>query len=150
MTVHKLIISITLAAPLVLSGCGAGEPGAGPYVDECSTSAGATRPPMVEITSPDNAEAFASSNSINWVISVSDEDSELGDLQIELLDYSSGVPEDIDVAVPSPDSNGRIAFSMSAGLLAAGQNPIRARATDPDNCFGDDDVLVCVDQDTCP
>ncbi len=150
MNAHPLVASLLCAAPLLLSGCVTPVNGSGPYVDECSDAAGATRAPEVEITSPDNAEAFASSSSINWVISLSDEDSELSELEVELLDYSSGTPEDIDVSVPSADSSGRITFSMAASLLASGQNPVRARATDPDGCFGEDDVLVCIDQDTCP
>ncbi len=150
MNAQHIVASLLFVVPLLLGGCAGPATGSGPYVDECSDAAGATRAPEVEITSPDNAEAFASSNSSNWVISVSDEDSELSELEVELLDYSSGTPEDIDVAVPSADSSGRITFSMAASLLSAGQNPVRARATDPDNCFGEDDVLVCIDQDTCP
>ena len=148
MDARPFIATLIVAAALLLCAC-AGT-GVGPYVDECSDAAGATHAPLVDITSPDNAEAFASSDSISWVISVTDEDTDVSDLQVELVDYSSGTPEDIDVSVPSPDSYGRITFSMSAALLSAGQNPVRARATDPDDCFGEDDVLVCVDQDTCP
>jgi len=151
MDARTLLATLPVTACLLLVACGSDPgPGPGPYVDECSDAAGATRPPEVEITSPGNAEAFESSNSINWVISVSDDDTDVGDLEVELLDYSSGTPEDIDISVPNPDSDGRVTFSMAASLLTEGQNPIRARATDPDDCFGEDDVLVCIDQDTCP
>ncbi len=146
---HLLAVLLLALATSFLVACG-GEPGPGPYVDECSSAAGATRPPEVTITSPGNAEPFASSDSINWVISVSDEDTALDDLEVELLDYSSGSPETIDVTVPAADSDGRISFSTDASILSSGQNPVRARATDPDGCFGEDDVLICIDQDTCP
>jgi len=141
-----LVLAVTTC--FLVACTGTSEPG--PYVDECSSSAGATRPPEIAITSPENAEAFTSSDTINWVISVSDEDTDLADLEVELLDYSSGSPEEIDVDLPAADSDGRISFSMDAGLLASGQNPVRARATDPDGCFKDDDVLICIDQATCP
>jgi hypothetical protein len=147
---HLLAILLLALATSVLVACG-GEPGTGPYVDECSNAAGATRRPEVTITSPGNAEPFDSSDSINWVISVSDEDTALDDLEVELLDYSTaGYPETIDVTVPGADSDGRISFSIDASILASGQNPVRARATDPDGCFGEDDVLICIDQATCP
>ncbi len=151
MDARILLATLSVSSCLLLVACGTDPgPGTGPYVNECSDFAGATRPPVVEITSPGNAEAFDSSNSINWVISVSDPDTDVTELVVELIDYTSGTPEDIDISVPGPDSDGRVTFSMPASLLTGGQNPIRARATDPDDCFGEDDVLVCVDQDTCP
>jgi hypothetical protein len=146
---QPLAILVLAAVTSLLVACtSTSEPG--PYVDECSSAAGATRTPEVTITSPANAEAFTSNDTINWVISVSDEDTDLADLEVELLDYSSGSPEDIDVDLPAADSDGRISFSMDASLLASGQNPVRARATDPDGCFKDDDVLICIDQTSCP
>jgi hypothetical protein len=150
MPLRSLTAALLAVATVCLLACGTGEGGPDPWIDECSSAVGATRAPVVTITSPDSAESFDSSSSINWVLSVSDEDTDVALLQVELLDYSSGGPEDIDVAVPSPDSDGRVIFSMSAALLAAGLNPIHARATDPDDCQGEDDVLVCIDQATCP
>ncbi|MBJ95411.1 MAG: hypothetical protein CMP23_13190 [Rickettsiales bacterium] len=139
-----------LLVSALLPACGGGEEPLGPYVDECSSGAGATRPPEVRITSPGNAEAFASSDAISWVIELSDEDTELDALVVELLDYSSGTPAEVDAQIPGPDGSGRVNFMIEASLLSPGQNPVRARATDPDGCFGEDDVLVCIDQSTCP
>ena len=146
---HLPAASIYLIAALLLVAC-SDEPGPSPYVDECSDAAGATRPPEVTITSPGNAEAFASNDSINWVLTISDADTDLFDLEVELLDYSSGSPNSLSVNLPAADGAGRISFSIDANLLAAGQNPVRARATDPDGCFGEDDVLICIDQASCP
>jgi hypothetical protein len=150
MPLRRLIAPLVVLAPLYLTASCAGDPGADPWIDECSNAVGATRAPELTITSPDSAESFDSSSDISWVLAISDEDTDVALLQVELLDYSSGGPEDIDVAVPSPDSEGRVVFSMPAALLTSGQNPITARATDPDGCQGEDDVLVCIDQATCP
>jgi hypothetical protein len=134
---------------LVLAACG-GDPQQGPYVDECSGSAGATHAPIVSIRSPGSATAFEADEAIDWVVEVSDEDTELTELTLELLDYQSGAPQTVDLVVPGPDSSGQSQFTLPGGSLEAGLHPLHVRATDPDGCSANDDVLVCIDQTSCP
>jgi hypothetical protein len=149
-------LSASLLAVLLMTaavgGCPSGTQGDddGPFVNECSDEVGATRPPEVEIVDPGETHEAAADEAINWVVQVADEDTELGELLLVARDYRSGVPEDVDVEVPSPDGNGRSSFAMPAGTLDEGRHPIRIRATDPDDCYGEDDVLVCVETESCP
>ena len=143
------IVTPLIAGLLVLAACGEDD-SHGPYVDECSGDAGATHSPSVSIRNPGSSSAFSSSEDIDWLVEISDEDTELAEIILELLDYESGQPEPLDLVIPNPDATGEARFTLPGGNLDPGLHPLHVKATDPDGCSARDDVLVCIDQTSCP
>lgn len=124
-------------------------------VGECNPVAGDAAP-TVEIQDPQNSLEVDADDPINWVVLVDDEDSEVTDLVMEAVDMSNGTEQDLeggDFDIPSPNSDGRVVFSMpQPDTLGTGVVTIRIWAEDSIGCAENDQVVLCIDVDpaTCP
>ena len=139
----RLLLALVAVAPL--AGCPTGD-------DDDSSAINCTsdnRPTLV-ITSPDNALIVEPGTDVTWALTVTDPDTDIADVLIELGDVSDSTWNGLDITVPVPNDNGQTTFTMSSDVLDDGSNVIRVRVTDPDGCTTNDQILLCLDTDTCP
>jgi hypothetical protein len=116
---------------------------------DCSDLEAAQNPPEVTLTAPPQSEIYTAGDSIPVLGTVTDEDTDPGDLSLELLEVINVTPEDIDIDLPDVGNDDSISFSIPAGTLEQGQHVIRLRVTDPDGCQGTDDRFFCIDTADC-
>jgi hypothetical protein len=117
---------------------------------DCQDLASTAMDPSVTIVAPTNPYSTQGTENISWIVEVEDEDTEPADLTMRLYDTMDISPVDIDADVPAPDSSGRVEFVLAASLLGPGAHPLHMEATDPDGCYGEAQVVVCIDRQTCP
>lgn len=142
--------AISLTAALVLAACP--QPDDDDGAAECDPVAGDAAP-VVEIVAPANSVMLDADDAINWVVWVSDEDSDVTEATLAVWDMTDAVGEPVDFVPPSPDADGRSAFSMDQPeTLGTGVMPIRIWAYDSIGCEGNDQVVLCIDVDAadCP
>ncbi len=141
-TLFALVGMITGAALLV--GC--------PVTDdddvgsgECTNFSGHAFPDVV-IDAPVDGSNFTAGDSLNFVVVVTDEDSDVTRMDMVAEDTIDNSAELIDVDVPAPDDQGRSAFTIAYDDLGQGAHTVRISATDTDGCKSDDSVVVCLDE----
>jgi|GEM_PF-1617819 len=117
---------------------------------ECRDINAAANPPTITTSAPNDATIFTSTDVINVVAQVSDAGTDPTILEITLSELINVTPEELDVPAPSPDADGRVAFSIPAGTFDPGDHVLRIEVTDPDGCSANDEILLCVDSQTCP
>ena len=112
---------------------------------ECTNFSGHEKP-VVTIESPEDRASFTVGDSLNFIVIVTDGDSDVTLMEMVAEDTINNSAELIDVDVPAPDSDGRSAFSMDYADLGQGAHTVRISATDTDGCKEDDSVAVCLDE----
>jgi len=138
---HLVILTALLCG---LSACGSSQGDDDDNSGLCNLLEGDAQP-EVFIDAPDNGDMVAEEDSINWLVRVQDEDSEITGVSLLALDLSSGTPSDIDFDLPAPDSAGVSSFTLSGDTLGTGVIVVRIEATDGAGCTGDDQVVLCID-----
>jgi hypothetical protein len=135
------LFSILMTLPL-LTGC----PPAADDDDnrECTNFSGHAFP-VVIIEAPDNRTSFDVGNTLNFIVTVTDEDSEVTDMVMVVEDTINNDAVEVDVTVPSPDEDGRVEFRIEFDELGQGTHTVRVSTEDSDGCEGDDTVVVCLD-----
>ena len=124
-------------------------------VQGCNPVAGDAAPTVV-IQDPVNSLELAADDSVQWVVQVDDEDSDVADVTLYAVDMSAGTEQDLaggDFDIPSPDGNGRVDFYMpQPDTIGTGVVTIRIWAEDSIGCAGNDQVVLCIDVDPndCP
>ena len=107
--------------------------------------------PEVAIESPRDNTNFTNGQTLNFIVLVTDEDSDLTEMTMIAEDTVDGTNQPIDVDVPAPDASGRIEFTIAFDDLDQGPHTVRVSATDTDGCKEDDSVVVCIeDSAICP
>ena len=130
-------------AGLLLTGCPtdvANDDDAG----ECNAFSGHDFPTVV-IDAPDDGTNYTTGEAINFVVLITDADSDVTEIELVAEDTIDNTADPIDVDLPSPDDDGRAAFSMQYDDLGQGAHTVRITARDPDGCEEADSVLVCLD-----
>ena len=112
---------------------------------ECTNFSGLAFP-EVTIDSPSDATNYTDGDTLNFIVLVSDDDSDVTAMEMVAEDTISNNAELIDVDVPSPNSSGRSEFTIEYDDLGQGAHTVRISATDPDGCSADDSVVVCLDE----
>ncbi len=119
--------------------------------DDAVSDCTADNRPTLSIGSPETGAIYDSGDSINWAVTITDPDTEAGDLLITVLDVTGSTAEDLEIDVPVPGDTGLTSFSMDADLLDSGAaTPVRILVEDPDGCSVNDQILICVDYDQPP
>ncbi len=117
---------------------------------DCQELASTAEKPEVTIVAPTNPYSTTADDNISWIVTAVDPDSDVTELSWRMYDTIEINPEDVAVTIPATDGDGRTEFVMSAALLSEGAHPLHVEATDPDGCFAEEQVVVCVDTVTCP
>ena len=112
---------------------------------ECTNFSGFDFPEVV-IDSPSDATNYTAGDTLNFIVMVTDADSDVTDMDMVAEDTIDNNAELIDVDVPSPDSSGRSQFTIEYDDLGQGAHTVRISATDSDGCRSDDSVVVCLDE----
>lgn len=140
---RTFLLALSATALLCAAGCGTTD-------DDDATDGGCNlligdEQPEVFIDEPDNGLMVDTTDPINWIVLVTDPDSELDEIGLEAFDLSSGTSQDLDYDVPTPDAEGRSEFTLSGDTLGSGVVVVRIQATDSLGCVGHDQVVVCID-----
>ncbi len=112
---------------------------------ECSNFSGHEFPDVV-IEAPVDRTNFTVGDTLNFVVTVTDADSDVTAMEMVAEDTIDNSAELIDVDVPAPDASGRIEFTMGYADLGQGAHTVRISAVDPDGCESSDSVVVCLDE----
>jgi MYXO-CTERM domain-containing protein len=145
----RLVLSLLLCASLGAS-CATSTDDDDATPTPCTGEAGSAEGPDVEIVTPADQAMYDGGDVVSWFVRVNDPDTAAADLSLVLEDMTTGVPDEIDADLPAPDADGELTFSFDAALLGAGTHPVRLTGEDPEGCTGRDQVLVCIDQASCP
>jgi hypothetical protein len=102
--------------------------------------------PDVTIDAPADGSNFTAGDVLNFVVTVTDADSDLTAMEMVAEDTIDNSADLIDVTVPAPDSDGRSAFTIAYDDLGQGAHTVRISAMDTDGCESNDSVVVCLDE----
>jgi hypothetical protein len=148
MSLRLLLALIVLPATLALTACTTGDDD--DNAGDCTDLTAAANPPTITTSAPNDGAIFAAGDSINVVANVSDPNADATDLSVELSDVINVTPEDIGVPAATPDADGRVAFSIPGGTFDEGDHVLRVEVVDPDGCTANDEILICIDTQSCP
>jgi hypothetical protein len=112
---------------------------------DCTNFSGHEFPDVV-IEAPADGSNFTAGEVLNFVVTVTDADSDLTAMEMVAEDTIDNSADLIDVTVPAPDSDGRSAFTIAYDDLGQGAHTVRISAMDTDGCESSDSVVVCLDE----